>query len=279
MATAQHRSSPAVLRACEILDLLLASQQSLSVGDIAKRLAYPRNSTYEIVRALATHQLVELTGAGRYRIGLHAFELGSEYAKSTSLATEGLPIAEQTSRECNETVHVGMLDQRDIVYLVKVDGNHTVRMQSTVGGRLPAHATALGKAILSTFSATAVQQLYSGHSLQQLTPNTIRDVPRLLLELADARADGYAKDHGESSREVQCVGAPVIGQSGTVEAGISISVPISRMSAQRETELGGLVVDAAAKLSARLTGRHAGYVPSVNRHARPRVGAQRSVGR
>jgi DNA-binding IclR family transcriptional regulator len=246
------RLVPAVARACAILDLLAQSREPAKIADIARALRLPRNSTYELIRTLLHLNMVQMDGPGRVRLGFHLFELGSTYAQSLDLIREARVVAREVALQCNETTHVAVLDGRDVIYLAKEEGSQPVRILSAVGRRIPAHGTAVGKAILASLPRSEVERRYRGVRLDQMTPNTLTDVRRFMGELDDAAERGHAIDHQESTPGVCCVGAPVRDDRGEVVAGISISVPSFRMTQKRERELAHLVSRAAGSLSKRL---------------------------
>jgi IclR family transcriptional regulator, KDG regulon repressor len=251
------RLTPAVVRAVDVLDAVAGSGEPLRVSALAQALDVPRNTAYELVNTLAARNLVHLDSDGRVRLGFHLFELGSVYAQSLDLFNEARPIVRDVVRACNETTHVAMLDGRHAVYLIKEEGTQSVRILSAVGRRVPAHGTAVGKAILAFRPREETLARLKGARLETLTPNTITDLDALLAELDRTVERGYSTDNEESSPEVCCVAAPIRNEQDEVVAGISIAAPRSRMSARRRKELARLVMGAAEHLSRRL-----GHLPA-----------------
>lgn len=126
-------------------------------------------------------------------------------------------------------------------------------MASAVGRRIPAHSSGLGKALLAFVDPQKLEEfLTSGEPLAEVTANTITDPALLRLELEEVRSTGYAFDDRESSPDIQCVGCPVRDHSGYAIAGISASIPASRMTADFKSELVESVTLVAAELSLRL---------------------------
>jgi DNA-binding IclR family transcriptional regulator len=111
--------------------------------------------------------------------------------------------------------------------------------------RLPAHATALGKAVLSQYDPAEVQRRLNW-PLERLTPDTVADPDAFLAQLAEARLRGWAVDDGENSVEIRCV-AVALGGRG-MDA-ISCSAPKSRMDDARLEEVAQAVTEAAHSLS------------------------------
>jgi DNA-binding IclR family transcriptional regulator len=249
------RSTPAVTRAFAILGMI-RREGPLSVREVATGLGLPRSSVHELV-----HTLVELGavapvggGGGRFSLGLLLHELGSAYLSAVDVAREGQAVSETVAAACGETVHLATLDGVEVVYLAKVDSIHAVRMVSAVGRRLPAHCTGVGKAMLSGFSAEELARRFGGPdaALPAMTPSSLPTVAALAAALAEVRRRGYSIDDCESNRDVRCVAAPVHDHRAVIVAAMSISVPVSRTSADWPGGLAGLVQDGARELSRRL---------------------------
>lgn len=251
------RLTPAVVRAVEILDLLASSREPLPVSSITRSLDIPRNTAYELLNTLASRDLVRIDSSGRATLGLHLFELGNVFAQSLDLLVQARPIVRELVDACNETAHVAVLDGLLAVYLIKEESTRRVRVLTSVGSRVPAHGTAVGKAILAFQDRHRTLEALRGATLAQLTPSTITDPAVLLAELDVTVRRGYSTDDEESSPEVSCVGAPIRDRSGAVIAGMSVSVPRSRMTTGYREELAQLVVGACDRLS-----RSLGYAPT-----------------
>jgi IclR family KDG regulon transcriptional repressor len=248
----QMRNVQSVARACAIMSLVAESSPPPRVPAIAKSLGIPRNTTYELVNTLCAADCLEVGADGTVRLGFRLFELGSAYGQSLDLIREAREAARELVARCNETCHVARLDGREVVYLVKEEGDQFVRMASSVGHRLPAHGTAVGKLLLAYLPRPQLDKLLAGAPLEKMTANTITDVDELIRELDRTLAQGYATDHEESTPAVRCVGAPIRDSSGDVVAAISVSVLATNMGPRREVELARLVTDAADRLSNRL---------------------------
>jgi IclR family transcriptional regulator, KDG regulon repressor len=255
------RAVPAIARALDLLELFLEGAPSLGVPDIAIRLGLPRSSVHEIAQTLlARGYLAPLElQPHRFTLGPRLFELGNAYANELDLAREGQQVARAVAAACDETVHLAILDGTQVVYIAKVDSTHAVRMVSVLGGRLPAHCTAVGKMLLSGLSDADVSARYAGtQTLVGMTPNSLTSLGRLRQELVEIRGRALAYDDCESNAAVRCVAAPVYDHRSELVAAMSVSVPIIRMDDARRDELGELVRRGADDLSRRL-----GYKPAI----------------
>jgi DNA-binding IclR family transcriptional regulator len=248
------RLVPAVTRALDILELFLDGDGTLSAPEITRRLDLPRTTVHELVTTLAARSYLDPAPGrpGRYRLGVRAYQLGSRYAEQLDLAAEGQRVARQVAETCDETVHVAVLEDLDVIYIAKVDSTHAVRMVSAAGRRLPAHCTSVGKMLLASLPADEFDARVEGRELVAMTPNSITDPDRLRTVLAAVRERGVATEHSESNPDVSCVAAPVRDGGGRVVAALSVSVPMVRWSEEREAELAELAAKGAADLSASL---------------------------
>lgn len=180
------------------------------------------------------------------------FQLGAAFSGRLDLVREAQCVARDVAAACDEAVHVAVLDGSDVIYLVKFDSTHPVRMVSAVGRRLPAHCTAVGKILLSGLDKAGLDAVLAKGDLLGMTPASITD-PDLLREHLDrVRAESVAVDVGESDTAMRCVAAPVRDHSGATIAAMSLSAPIIRWTPQAHVEWAGLVREGAAALSARM---------------------------
>lgn len=253
-----ERLTPAVLRASDILELFLDDPGPLAVPTIVERTGLPRTSVHELVATLVARGYLARTSDGRLRLGMRLFQLGSVYRDQLDLAREGHDVARGIAGRCDETVNVAVLDGTEVIYVATVDSTHSVRMVSPVGRRLPAHCTAVGKALLGELPDEVFQARYPREQqLQAVTPQTITSVPALRRELDVVRDRGLATEHREVNDAVACVAAPVRDDTGSVVAALGIAAPTLRWSPSREAELARLVAEGARTLSARLGYRDA----------------------
>ncbi|MCX4726791.1 IclR family transcriptional regulator [Streptomyces sp. NBC_01306] len=248
------RLVPAVTRALDMLELFLEGDGSLSAPDVTRRLQLPRTTVHELLTTLAARAyLVPVPEQpGHYRLGVRTYQLGSRYAEQLDLAAEGQRVARAVAETCDETVHVAILEDTDVIYIAKVDSTHAVRMVSAAGRRLPAHCTSVGKMLLASLPDAELTARISGRELAAMTPDSVTDPAALREALAVVGERGVASEHRESNPDVSCVAAPVRDGSGRVVAALSISVPMIRWSEERESELEQLALDGAAELSTRL---------------------------
>lgn len=240
-------------RALNVL-MAIASNGSrgLSLAECTGILGYSKPTTHRILRALADRGFVRIDEQqGTYSLGLTTLQLGMEYLEQLDLRREALPLLRELADECGETVHLGVLQGHDVVYIEKVESVHAVRMFSQVGHTMPNYSTGIGKAILAFLPEERLQAALP-EQLERRTDATIVDREELLRHLAEIRARGWSTDDIENEEGIRCAGAPVFDHTGEACAGISVAGPDSRVTAERLPELGRRTKATAEEISRRI---------------------------
>jgi IclR family KDG regulon transcriptional repressor len=242
-------------RAAKILGLFLDTSMPLTVPEIVEKLSIPRSTAHSIVGTLVN--LGYLQSAANFPrgflLGFRVFELGHAYAESVDLIREGQEVVKMVAQSTGETVQLAVLEKTEVCYVAKADSTHPLRLVSSVGKRLPAHLTALGKMLLSYLSEDElIDRFGKTDSLAAFTKNSITSMKELRKELSRTRQRGIAIDNGESNTGVLCYAAPVFDRFGNITSAMSVSVPVFRTSRSRGQELQNAIRDGAQELSRRL---------------------------
>jgi IclR family KDG regulon transcriptional repressor len=248
-------TAPALRRGLDILELFLEHNDGLRVPEITERLGIPRASVHELVGTLAERGYLQAVSEppSRFVLGVRAFQLGGAYERELDLAALGRESSRRIAAECGETVQIVVRDGRYVVYIVKVDSTHSIRLVSDVGSRLPSYCTAGGKALLAALPAEEIDVLFpDDEALKPMTANSISTRERLFAELDLTRKRGWSEENSESNENVACVSAPVYDRSGKCVAAISISIPTLRLDEGKKADYIDLVVKGAAELSTNL---------------------------
>ena len=248
------RQTPALLRGLDILELFLTEDATLSAPEITQRTGLPRTTVHELLVTLAArHYLTRDEPTGHYRLGLRLFQLGNAYGERLDLAGASTEVARGICAECNETVHVAVRDGANVVYIAKVDSSRAVRMVSAVGRTLPAHCTAVGKALLADLTDAELAGLYPARTrLAALTEHSITGVAELRTQLREVAERGISVEQCESNPDVCCLAAPVRDHLDRTVAALSISVPAARWTPAGRAGWERLVVEGARELSKQL---------------------------
>jgi DNA-binding IclR family transcriptional regulator len=210
-------TAPSILwKAFEVLDSFSQGQRVMTLSEIARRSGLPKSTTHRLLLMLIEVQAVERVGHG-YKIGLRMFTRGALCA-DVSLRDVALPHLERLRRVTRQTVHLAVLQDNDVVYLEKLPSLVSPRTPALVGGRLKAHLTGVGKALLA-FSGNPVP---AGIPLTSPVPLESRAPQQLVHYLDGVRRTGIAGDREHAARGLACVAAPIM-VDGRATAAISVA--------------------------------------------------------
>lgn len=225
--------SQSVDRALLILEELAKGSKRL--GPLAETLGIHKSTVLRLLQTLETHDFVRRRdGEPEFSLGLRILALSATILSDLDVRSAARAHIEQLAAETGETVHLGMLDGAEVVYLDKVESIHPVRMYSRVGARAPAYCTGVGKALL----AYTPPERWAPMEFKRYTDQTVASREALIADSERSRARGYATDEREHEETIRCIAAPVFDMQGEVAAALSISVPTSRMNVE---ELAGYV--------------------------------------
>jgi len=180
--------------------------------------------------------------SGRYRLSLSVFDLAAAMPKQRSLHEAVLVSMTELRSRTGETVQVGVLDGREVVYVERLDSPNTLRVFAELGRRVPAHRTSSGKAILAFISQRHRDDLLRGWVLDAKTEYSITDTADLRKELLLTRRRGFAENRQESELGVVSVAAPIRDETGATVAALSLAGPTERMDAKRTTYADAVMV-------------------------------------
>ena len=246
-----------VQRAIDILNLFNGRLPELGTTEIAKALGLHKSTTASLVYTLeANGYLNQNPNTRKYRLGFKLIERAAALLNQVEIRQVAYPCLQELHRQVDETVNLGVLDHGEVVYVERLLSTRALGMRSDIGKRTPAHCTALGKAMLSCLPVADVESLIAQHGLCAVTPRTITDPDQFLRELDGVREQGFALDDEENELGGRCIAAPVFDHAGQPVAGVSISVPVSRLPTETVPELGARVRETAKAIS-----RNLGYLP------------------
>lgn len=245
MRSTERKAPPSVLaRAVSLLDAFDPTEPILTLAALSRSSGLPRSTAHRMCGELVELGLLEHVEGG-YRLGMRLFELGAAVPRGLDLREAARPHMEDLRLASGgRSVHLAVLEGTEVVYIEILRAVHGPRLPSRVGGRLPAHATGVGKAILA-FSPPEVVAARVEAGLTRLTPRTICQPGTLARELAGIRSTGIALDREESTMGLLCAAAPVFGVGERVVAALSLS----GLSARNMSSMAPAVRTAATSLS------------------------------
>ena len=243
-------------RAATVLRLL-TTRSRRGVAELANELELPKGTVYGILRTLQTVGFVEQDGeSGKYQIGPAMLHIGLRYLEDNELRLRAQPWATILAGQSEESVRIGTPHENVILVVHHVFRPDDSSRMSAVGGLMPLHATALGKALLAhrgDLTAAVAQR-----RLASYTSATVTDFETLSTQLDRIADRGWADDVAEFLPDVASIAAPIESRHRAVVGAVAISGPVDRICADGSprSQLAGYVMDSARAIS-----RELGWTP------------------
>jgi DNA-binding IclR family transcriptional regulator len=227
-----HPGRSVTSKVAAVLDAFLPSTRELSLTELASRTGLPTTTTYRLVSDLVEWGGVERGANGGYRIGIRMWEIGSLAITSSKLRDIVVPYMQDLYESTHENVQLAVLDGTDALYVEKISGRKSSPIRTRRGGRLPLHATGVGKVLLAYAPGDLVQALLQ-HNLRRYTPYTIVEPAALLRALAEIRRVGVGYAREELTVGSVSVAAPLFDSAGQAVAAMSLVARSSRVDLRR----------------------------------------------
>lgn len=245
---------PGLARGLQVLGCFSRSERELTGAELSRRLALPRASVFRLLHTLEQLGFVErVPDSPAYKLSLGVLRLGFEYLASMELTEHGRPIIEELRTQSGYSAHLVVRDGREVVFVIKAAGPNALFHSIQVGARLPAHATVLGRALLSDLDMGGLKKVFPDSPLPAFTAKTPTTL-KALKQLIDAdRALGYGISQGGYETGITTIAAPVLNEQRRVVAALSITIPAQQIPDGQQEPLVDLVRQAAEQLTQRLS--------------------------
>lgn len=225
----------------------------LTIAQISHRTEIPRAS---VRRCL--HTLIKLGYAnsdGRtYSLSPKILTLGHAYLSSTPLMVTAQPILDRISKALHETCSMAVLEGDDALYIARsATPQRLISIDLSVGCRLPAYCTSMGRVLLAGLSEHALDDYLASADLHIKTSRTLHTREQLQSSIAQIREQGWSIIDQELESGLRSIAVPFKDESGQVLAAINIGTHVSRVSRQElESRFLPILLAASAELSALL---------------------------
>lgn len=252
-------SVPPVHRAFTLLRHIAAGGRCRNAAATARELGINRTTLIRLLHTLEAERMIESPDDGAsWQLGPGMIALAAEALKSRDIVRVAQPVLAGLSADLRLSAHLGVLDGRDIIYLLRETPNAHLVSAVREGSRLPAHATTVGRILLAHLPAGAVERLFDGAPLPAFTDKTATTLPALLAQLAQDRALGLAWSTGNFERGLGSCAAAVFDHRGRAVAAVNVTGPEASfaMGTPLAGQIGDSVRSATARISAALG--HAG---------------------
>lgn len=237
------------------LEYLVRNGQS-SLTELTQALHLNKSTAHRILASLQCMDYVRQDPeSGRYEATFKLVDLADRLMEQVDVAQMARPHLKNLAARVKETVHFVERDGSEVIYIDKVDPyDHSIRMTSHIGSRMPFYRSGVGKAMAANMSDPEIRTLWENCTIERRTAYTITNLDEFMDEIAEVRRKGYALDNEENEAGVRCIAAALSLDGGSRYA-FSISVPISRMDNDRIRELSRIVLAVKAEMDAELAGR------------------------
>jgi len=214
-------------RVLAVLKELAQYPEGIGLDELSRSVGSPKPTVHRALASLRRAGLADQDARGHYVLGDEFVRMAFTHYDARPDHLRMQPVLERLAARFGETAHFAVLDGQSIVYRAKVDPpTGAVRLTSTVGGRNPAHATAVGKLLLSyrLLSLADVDGWIGGADLRQRTDRTLVSAAALHAALESVRELGYATDDQENEVGINCLAVPVFFTSAAAPSGaVSVS--------------------------------------------------------
>lgn len=247
---------PAAHQVLAILSHLGRQAGPVPAAAIARELALPRSTTYQLLNTLAESGfVVHLADERRYSLGLAAYELATGYARQAPLQRVArVPLARLVDRT-GHTAHLAVMHGREVIYLIEERAPGRPPLVTDVGVRLPAHLTASGRAMLAALPAAQIRALFP-HPEAFVTrhepgPHSLSALRKLLVE---TRRRGHAVEVGEVSPGFASIAVAVLDHTGHPVASVAVTLPRSELGPDLRDMVVAEIGRSARAIAARISG-------------------------
>jgi DNA-binding IclR family transcriptional regulator len=222
-ATRPEGGLKSVLTTLDLLDCFMSSDE-LGVSDIARKLGVSKSSAHRMLTTLVSRAMAEQNPeTGRYRLGLHIYELGVLSASRSRLRRLALPVMEDLRHRTGHTVHLSVADGADVIHLERLQSKLGIQAMGDMRRRFPVHSTSGGKAIAAFNPAVAEARRRSDFpGVTSQTVRTSADFDKMLVEV---RRLGYAVNRDEALIGFTAIAAPILDADQQARAAISLAGP------------------------------------------------------
>ena len=250
-------SARAAERTLDIMLAFLREGRELGISELSRTVRLPKATVHRLVHVLVSRGFLARDPAtARYRVGLTPFRLGNLFLAQTHVRQVALPVIHDLARQTGETVNLNLVVDRHRICIEKAESPHDIRHAVELGRPLPLYAGASGKVLLAHLPEEEIEAVIAA-GIHRLTARTIVDPARLRRSLAEIRRRGYAVTSDERVAGASAVSAPIRNGTGRVVAGLTVSGPTYRFTAERVRSFTTLVRQGAREISAAL-----GYGPA-----------------
>jgi DNA-binding IclR family transcriptional regulator len=239
----------AVDRALDILLCFTRQTPRLTMTQIADQVGMNKSTVHRLLGTLEKKRFLQRdSSTGYYHLGIRLFQMAYLTLEHNDLRHHAAPFLHRLCEEHRETVTLSVLDDSDVIFLDLVESPHRVKLAASTGQRLPAFATAAGKAIMAALPDETVKQVLE-RGMQQYTPQTIQSSEIFFRDIRQTREQGFSISEQEYEEGINAVASPILDPDGRPIAAITVAGPAYRLLREQMNEIGPVLVATAREIA------------------------------
>jgi len=243
-------------RGLSILEALAKTDGGITLTDLAHRVSLPPSTTHRLLSTLEKMGYVYQAGnLGLWYVGLHAFTVGAGFLANRDFVGESHAYMRRLMEQSGETANLAIIDGTEAVFIAQVQCHEMMRILVKIGGRVPLHASGVGKALFAALPDEQIDAILKVKGLPRITPHTIVAPETMWAALKVIRHRGYSFDDEEHAPGTRCVAATIFDEHAEPLGAISLAGPASRLPDERIRQLGPAVAHTAEELTRKVGGR------------------------
>ncbi len=238
-------------RLLDVLSLLSRLDRPVTAMYISDELGIPRSSAYHLLNVMKDRSFVNhRAGDGTWELGVGALEVGLAYLRSGSLQRAARVVLPELAARSGQTAHLAILQGTEVLYIDKEQPPGLgVQLVTSIGTRLPAHLTAVGRAILAYLPEQQLRALYGDDRLPVVQGAAIPPLDQLLRDLSAVAERGYATDEGMITEGVSCLAVPVMTPGLAPAAALGLTFLSAQVGPEEKDGLSSLLRSASMDLA------------------------------
>ncbi|WP_274627065.1 IclR family transcriptional regulator domain-containing protein [Arvimicrobium flavum] len=239
-----------LIKGLSVMEILAVHPQGMTLTEMAEETGLTRAGARRFLLTLTASGYAQQDGR-RFTLTPKLISVARSWLGRASLWTYAEPFMREVSEALNESCSAAVLAGEDVVYVARVPGRHIVSIALSVGTRLPAYCTSMGRVLLSDLDDAELERFLAAAKIEQRTAKTITNRTALADTIRRAGTQGYAIVDEELEPGLRSIAVPIRNRKGRIEAAINVSTQSARLSvAEMRTEILPHLQTAAVRIEA-----------------------------
>lgn len=253
MHTSRQTPIKSASRVLDVIEYIINASKPPTFTVLRQTLQIPKSSLSYLLQDLIDRNYLYFDSEMKvYFPGIKLIQIGAACINNADLSREIRLETKKLSEQLDATTHAAILDGRFVVYIAKCPGPKDLSAVTSIGFKIPAHATAVGKILLSQLSEAELTSRLAQIELERYTEYTLTVWDELLADLRLSAQRGYAMDHQEIIPGGLCIAAPIYDKTKHAIAALSVTIPALRVDEPFLNRIIDAVCQGAEHVSIRL---------------------------